>query len=694
MLILKYLLLSCLLISSLIGAEFDQLAMKQVPVAFKGRIRPLEAYARLWLFELYHAEQIKADDAKVFHLQSISPIELIWKLHFLGHQPWDDSPIFWISKSLTKTLDFSIDKSTFSYEDLSKAIYENENTNIEFLQILLPYQFWKNYLSPINKSKNPRQELSQLAPGLWLLLKENKILSIASPKSPPWHFLKPYMIVHGDVSKLDLRKAKTFADEALGLLLSMNQFSQIGASLPDDLQIERLVDVLSANGIAPQEIALQLEAQFPLSTRLMKADNLLHILPSKQGKGIWLPIKALKTRVYDPDRKRLTLVKNFTPYPDSHFESIRSTYLELEEATLKGSSEQIHFLSNKLAEQLNKSYQIIEGNRTIEAVGKVLSYPSQQQLGAEVFYYQLPLIPIALFLYALAMALLLTAFFIKKDFLSWGVIFLGIAFIFHTLILVLRCYILGRPPVSNMFETIIYVPWIAVLASFGLFFAKRRHPLVLIASALVAFILFLLLQITGIHNGLEVVQAVLDSQYWLIIHVLMVVGSYGAFALAGLLGHLYLTGVLVKGKETGVTRFLGKSILQAIYLGIALLVPGTILGGIWAAESWGRFWDWDPKESWAFISICTYLIWVHAFRFHYVRYFGLAIGSIIGFLAISFTWYGVNYILGTGLHSYGFGSGGEFYYYIFILFEIIFLTYASIGRRFSFFKFLNNSLDK
>jgi ABC-type transport system involved in cytochrome c biogenesis permease subunit len=117
-------------------------------------------------------------------------------------------------------------------------------------------------------------------------------------------------------------------------------------------------------------------------------------------------------------------------------------------------------------------------------------------------------------------------------------------------------------------------------------------------------------------------------------------------------------------------------------LGIALLIPGTILGGVWAAESWGRFWDWDPKESWAFISSCAYLIIIHSYTFGHIRGFGLAVGSIVGLLFISFTWYGVNYVLGTGLHSYGFGTGGEFWYYGFILAEALFLIWKCFsGNR-------------
>src|SRR5438128_6981056 len=107
---------------------------------------------------------------------------------------------------------------------------------------------------------------------------------------------------------------------------------------------------------------------------------------------------------------------------------------------------------------------------------------------------------------------------------------------------------------------------------------------------------------------------------------------------------------MVHRTETLPMKRLSQVILQTLYGGTTLLITGTILGGIWAAESWGRFWDWDPKESWAFISSCFYLIWIHAYRFGRIGSFGLAIGAVGGLLAISFTWYGVNYILGTGLH--------------------------------------------
>lgn len=296
--------------------------------------------------------------------------------------------------------------------------------------------------------------------------------------------------------------------------------------------------------------------------------------------------------------------------------------------------------------------------------------PFNPHFEAEKIYYLLPWKVLAVGFYTLAGLLLL--FNRNKA----GLAAFGIAFLLHTLVLGLRSYILMRPPVSNMQETVLYVPWIG--SGVALILAKYlRDTLPCLIGAFLAAILLL----TPISEGMENLQPVLNSHFWLIVHVLMIVASYGVLIFAGLAGHLFL---LTESPRSA------RLLLPALYIGVALLIPGTILGGVWAAESWGRFWDWDPKESWAFISACVYLVVIHAWRYGKIGTFGLAIGSIVGLMAISFTWYGVNYILGTGLHSYGFGTGGELFYWIFLGFELLIITIALIMRRLKF----NSQCDK
>lgn len=287
---------------------------------------------------------------------------------------------------------------------------------------------------------------------------------------------------------------------------------------------------------------------------------------------------------------------------------------------------------------LEEGYRELEGKPLTRSRSKTLSYPSIQKLKVEHFFTKMPLLPILFGIYLLAA---LT----RKRF-----IFIA-ALTLHTLLLIGRCYILSRPPVSNMMETILYVPWIAALTAL---FSKHTFAGSLSATALLLFL--------PPHQTFETVQAVLDSSYWLTIHVLLIVGSYGILIFSGILAHFYL-----------LRANYFDTLLKTLYIGTALLIVGTMLGGVWAAQSWGRFWDWDPKEAWAFISALIYLAFLHAYKFRKITKRTLAVGSIIGLLTISFTWYGVNYILGTGLHSYGFGGGGEWIYYCYIGAEIAFL---------------------
>lgn len=310
-------------------------------------------------------------------------------------------------------------------------------------------------------------------------------------------------------------------------------------------------------------------------------------------------------------------------------------------------------------------YRELAGTPFLRGGGKQLLYPTYGQLFAEKLLYHVPFKWMIISLYLASIPLL-----IWKRGLGIWICLAGFAV--HTATLALRCYILSRPPVSNMSETLLYVPWIAMLVGWA--FTPIDKKWVLPSAAMAASLLLLLLPS---HLRLSSIPPVLNSQYWLMIHVLMVVGSYGVFALSSVLGHLLL---VKKNLESVIV----KPLLQSLYIGTALLICGTLLGGVWAAQSWGRFWDWDPKESWAFISSGLYVLCIHAYRFKLIGPLGLAFGSVFCFLAITFTWYGVNYILGTGLHSYGFGHGGELFYYSYLALELIFLI--TIGFKKALYK--------
>ena len=244
----------------------------------------------------------------------------------------------------------------------------------------------------------------------------------------------------------------------------------------------------------------------------------------------------------------------------------------------------------------------------------------------------------------------------------------------------LRVMILHRPPVSNTYEAILWMGIVAVVC--GLIGqAINRKGLYLVAGLGASLVALLFAQLVPLTDQTNSIPAVLRSNYWLIIHVMTIVASYGAFLLASLLGHAFLVRDVILRKAPDPHARLIVQTYRLMQVGLVLLTAGTILGGVWAAESWGRFWGWDPKETWALISIVVYFIMLHARYSHWIKDFGLAVAAVLGFVAIVWTFYGVNYVMATGLHSYGFGAGGEKWVGIWAVIELVFLAVCIIRMR-------------
>ncbi|MBA2729115.1 MAG: cytochrome c biogenesis protein CcsA [Parachlamydiaceae bacterium] len=654
-----------------------------VPVSYEGRFLPADPYAKKWLFEIHHRSSLKSENLTAFHAESPSAFEFIWQLNFQGHKPWDKAPLFWIRTAEVKELlDLPLKQDRFDYATLIHSIYEDTKSSWIVMQKLLVYHYLKSYQDPANYGGRTTLELSQLSPGLWLSLNGQNLILLEASEAAPWKRLNPGLLIEENIDLRVAPREQSALDDLQELIATLSRFSQLlGTTLPNELSYSKAFNGLKAQGLPPKQISTALDQQHPIRSRLQAAGTLLKTLPGKLTEGEWYSLHALQIKVYDPATNDLQPISNFTLYSDEVFHRLRELYTSLKHtAEQKDDQDKAAHskVTNELMQLLADNYKTIENKAYKQAAGKQLIYPSENQLAAETLYSNFPFIMVCIGGYALALIALILGYSLNnKGVTTVGASFLMLSFFLHGFLLAIRSYILGRPPVSNMFETLLYVPWIAVLTGL-LLWTKYRHTLLMAAGATVSLALLVLLQITHIDSSFTNVQAVLDSQYWLIIHVLLVVGSYGIFILGGVLGHYYLGGLAWHGKETKNLKFVSQFILQSMYLGVALLVPGTLLGGVWAAESWGRFWDWDPKESWAFISICVYLIWIHAYRFNKISHFGLAIGSVIGLLTISFTWYGVNYVLGTGLHSYGFGHGGEGYYYLYLIAEILFLNLVSL----------------
>ena len=261
-----------------------------------------------------------------------------------------------------------------------------------------------------------------------------------------------------------------------------------------------------------------------------------------------------------------------------------------------------------------------------------------------------------------AMVLYLIVFlFALVSWLKWpktlgktAVILLLFAFFLHTAGLATRMYLQGRPPVTNLYSSAIFVGWGAVLLCI---FLERfyRNGIGCVCASAIGFVTLLIaqnLQLDG--DTLEMLRAVLDTNVWLATHVVMVTLGYSATFLAGILGIIYIfRGLLTKSFNETTARSLGRMMYGIVCFATLFSFVGTILGGIWADQSWGRFWGWDPKENGALLIVIWNAIILHARWGGYARERGIAVMTVFGNIITSLSWFGVN-MLGVGLHSYGF----------------------------------------
>ena len=303
-----------------------------------------------------------------------------------------------------------------------------------------------------------------------------------------------------------------------------------------------------------------------------------------------------------------------------------------------------------------KNYQFINGGAQL---------PSKSRVKFEVLYNNLSIFLTLAVLYGLLGIILMTLHIInilkfnpKVDkYLDKSIYPLFLMFLLYTAGLIMRWYISGHAPWSNGYESMIFVGWATGLS--GLAFA-RRSPITLAINSLLATIALSVAGMSWMNPEITNLVPVLKS-YWLVIHVAVITSSYGFFAMASMLALFNLCLMIVRTKKNK-TR-LNENIQEfsyiielALIIGLFMLTIGTFLGGIWANESWGRYWGWDSKETWALVSILVYSAILHLRNIPKANnLLVLNTVSLLGFGTVIMTYFGVNYYL-SGMHSYGQGT--------------------------------------
>jgi len=294
------------------------------------------------------------------------------------------------------------------------------------------------------------------------------------------------------------------------------------------------------------------------------------------------------------------------------------------------------------------------GNKMVELAGDTLDMPRYQ---LEYRYNQIDPLYISLCLYILAFVVLMASGLMWKKILynvSLGGFFLG--GLFHAGGVASRMYIMSRPPVATLYESILFVGLIVVIFAWILERRQKNKIGLLVGAALGAGLHFLARKYAADGDTMGMLVAVLNTNFWLATHVVTITIGYGCCLVAGVLSHVYLIKKWIKPQDKEQLAILARNILAVTLIALFFSSLGTILGGIWADQSWGRFWGWDPKENGALL-ICLWLIWLlHGRVSGTIKNGSFVVGVAFTNIIVALAWFGVN-LLNVGLHSYGFTEG-------------------------------------
>ncbi|WP_181566327.1 cytochrome c biogenesis protein [Helicobacter monodelphidis] len=428
-------------------------------------------------------------------------------------------------------------------------------------------------------------------------------------------------------------------------------FDSQGYKLSKNLQKARMVPAAKRN-IYENEL-IKVDERLQIFAMVAKGELLRILPPSKNPHNSrWLTLKDFAKEDYLPLQKQIS-----------------------------------ELFSASFARDIIKIEQIMKEWRTYNQQNSPLS---QFDIEIEIFYNQIDIFPKLTFAYfflsicALIFAFYTTFYQNKSSTITriqTGIqIFAFLLWILHTIGLILRSYISGHAPFSDTYESLLYISY----SNLFILFFFRKYPFVIAAGSLLGGIFLFVAHLNHIDPEITNLVPVLKS-FWLSIHVSIITASYGFFGTGALLGLLTLILFFLHSTQ----HPLKKTILQlsyinevALILGLFLLTTGNFLGGIWANESWGRYWGWDPKESWAFVCMMIYAAILH-FRLlkprHYPYYFSLL--SLLAFSSILMTYFGVNFYL-AGKHSYAKGDPIPLPSWIYLVaFSFILLWAFSFKKR-------------
>ena len=339
--------------------------------------------------------------------------------------------------------------------------------------------------------------------------------------------------------------------------------------------------------------------------------------------------------------------------------------------------------SNEDIKNLSQKTQIFVELKDLKSQESVWS-SRYEQVSFEKNFNQQDIFSLSIFFYILLLLLSSMSFFDSKY--SKGLkslsfyLMVGIFFI-HSYGIISRIVISNYPPVTNLYSSAIFVAWVAILGLIILELINKIGVGSFLASLIGIATLVIANNLSGDGDTLEMKQAVLDTRFWLTTHVITITIGY---AVNFILGALAIFIVFVRGFSKKITLVQNKKIMSSFYgilaFGLIFSIIGTILGGLWADDSWGRFWGWDPKENGALMIVIWDVILIHILWGRLLSSYALATLAIFTNVITAWSWFGTNQ-LGVGLHSYGFNESGRFWLLVFVLLNLIFMFIGALRNN-------------
>lgn len=343
--------------------------------------------------------------------------------------------------------------------------------------------------------------------------------------------------------------------------------------------------------------------------------------------------------------------------------------------------------------QNQEAFQVYRGNGEWAALNTIESSDLNQFLSQSKATYlkeqgdthllELSFTKSHIFSYAMLVAILGIFFTVLLKNMKWGIA-LGVLTVFIEIAgLTMRVLISGRAPITNMYETVLFSGFGALVISLLVLFFKKDKMFLLAGLGYNILCLFMMMFANNmLDSSISPLVPVLRDNFWLSTHVTTIILSYAALALSWMVANITLVRMRFGTLSKADYRYYQDLTYTCIKIGIVLLAAGIILGGVWADYSWGRFWGWDPKETWSLIVLLFYMVIVHGRYSSWIDTHRFIVLSSAGFMTVMMAWFGVNYILASGLHSYGFSEGGAIFLGSFFLIQTIIILICGSKKNF------------